>query len=73
MAKIFVLQCLRLRGSWKRQNAYAGRGYAGAPVCVGLDGDVGQSGSEQRTQQLPKVLHLQPVEHNVSARRRRVE
>lgn len=47
------------RGGGGRGGAYTGRGNAGAPVCVGLDGDVGQGGAEQRTQELPKALHLQ--------------
>ena len=41
-----------------RAKAYTGGGNAGAPVCVGFYGDVGQGSAEQRTQQLPKTVDL---------------
>lgn len=42
---------------------YTGCGYAGSPVIVCLHCHVGQSCSQQRAQELPKLLHLLKVKH----------
>lgn len=48
---------------WKRRKgckqAYTGCGDAGAPVCIRLYCDVGQSRAKQWTQQLPKAFNLE--------------
>lgn len=46
-----------------RKCAYTGCGYTGSPVIVRLHCHVGQCCSQQRTQELPKLLHLLKVKH----------